>query len=324
MSEFLDFLYFVMPIIVRNMAPLALVALAGLYSEKSGVINIALEGIMVMGAFAAVFFAIHFTGWFGNMPMQYVVLVALLVGAFFGLIFSFFHAFASINMKSNQIISATALNLFITPFFLLVVRSIYGDRSLPFTERTRIDAVPVLSEIPLIGPMFFQRAYLSTLLIIGIFIVSMVVLYKTRLGLRLRSCGENPQAADSLGVNVYKIRYIGVLISGALAGLGGAAYAFTFERSFAGEVYGFGFLALAVMISGQWKPLRILWVALFFSIMRLISTQSDSLPGIREVAIPSDIYRMLPYVATLVVLAFTSKRSQAPRAAGEPYDAGKR
>ncbi len=324
MTEFADFMYYVLPIIIMNMAPLALVALGGLYSEKSGVINIALEGIMVMGAFVSVYFAIQFTGWFENMPMQAVVLIGLLLGTLIGIIFSLFHAFAAINMKSNQIISATALNLFAAAFAVFTARTIFGVRRLPFTETTRIREVPYLSDIPVIGPILFTNAYLSTYIIIVIFIVSMIVLYKTRLGLRLRSCGEHPQAADSLGVNVYKIRYIGVLLSGALAGMGGAAYAFTFQRQFGGDVFGFGFLALAVMISGQWKPMRILVVAFLFSVFRLISTQSGTLPGIRELPIPSQVYRMLPYIATLVILAFTSKRSQAPKAAGEPYDAGKR
>ncbi len=324
MNEFAGFMYYVMPIIIMNMAPLAIVALGGLYTEKSGVINIALEGIMIMGAFTAVYASIVLTGWFAGMPIQAVVLLGLLIGALLGVLFSLAHAFASIHMKSNQIISATALNLFAVAFTVFMARTMYGVRRLPFTETIMIREVPLFANIPVLGPLFFTNAYLSTYIIIVIFAVSMVILYKTRLGLRLRSCGENPQAAESLGVNVYKIRYVGVLASGALAGMGGAAYAFTFQRQFGGEVFGFGFLALAVMISGQWKPMRILLVALFFSIMRLIATQSDSLPGLDQLNLPSQLYRMLPYIATIVVLAFTSKRSQAPRAAGEPYESGKR
>ncbi len=324
MNEFASFMYYILPIILMNMAPLALVALGGLYTEKSGVINIALEGIMVMGAFTSVYAATLFTGWFAGMSIQIVVLIGLLIGALLGTIFSLTHAFASIHMKSNQIISATALNLFAVAFAVFTARTIYGHRRLPFTETTMIREVPFLSSVPIIGPVFFTNAYLSTYIIVLIFAASMVILYKTKLGLRLRSCGEHPQAAESLGVNVYKIRYIGVLASGALAGMGGAAYAFTFQRQFGGEVFGFGFLALAVMISGQWRPMRILLVALFFSFMRLLATQSDSFPGLNQLNLPSQLYRMLPYVATLVVLAFTSKKSQAPRAAGEPYDSGKR
>jgi simple sugar transport system permease protein len=246
------------------------------------------------------------------------------MGALIGLIYSWFHAFASITMKSNQIISATALNLFAPALSVFIARIFYGTSNLNLGGNYTIRRVPLLSEIPIFGPLFFTNAYLSTYLGVVIFIVATIILYKTKLGLRLRACGENPHAADSLGINVTKIRYIGVLTSGALAGLGGVIFVLSFATQFRGTVSGFGFLALAVMIFGQWKPKRILIVALFFATIRVIANAYTAIPVIQNFTIPSEIYSMLHYIATLVVLAIASKNSQAPAAAGEPYDAGKR
>jgi simple sugar transport system permease protein len=175
-----------------------------------------------------------------------------------------------------------------------------------------------------LGEMFFQGAYLSTLLGIIIFVIAVIILYKTRIGLRLRSCGENPHAADSLGINIYRIRYLGVMVSGALAGMGGVIFVLSFAANFNATVSGFGFLALAVLIFGNWKPGRIILAALFFAFMRVISSTYSIIPVLDHLNLDSEIYSMLPYLATLVVLAFVSKNSAAPRAAGEPYDPGKR
>ena len=169
-------------------------------------------------------------------------------------------------------------------------------------------------EMGFFGDTFINKAYLATYICIILFVVLSILLYKTRFGLRLRSCGENPQAADSLGINVYVMRYAGTTISGALAGMGGFVYALTTANcASTGDVAGFGFLALAVMIFGNWKPLNIAGAALLFGVFLLA-----------ELGISPHFYRMLPYIITLVVLAFTSKKSRAPKAEGIPYDKGKR
>ncbi len=323
MIELMNQLNFAFPYIIRAMALLSIVALGGLFSERSGVVNIALEGIMIMGAFAGAWTMIIVMNNM-NIPLQWNAFIGLSVGAITGMVFSLFHAFAAIHMKSNQIISATALNFFAPAFAIFTARSVTGDRALNVRLDYAISEVPILSNIPILGPWLFTNAYLSTYLAVIIFIVAYIVLYKTPFGLRLRSCGENPHAADSLGVNIYKIRYAGVMISGALAGLGGVMFVLSFSTRFDGAVAGFGFLALAVLISGQWKPIRLILIAFLFALFRVISEIPDELVGIRNLNLPQEIWRMLPFIATLVILAITSKGSAAPRAVGEPFDAGKR
>jgi simple sugar transport system permease protein len=382
--------YFIVPLIIASTVPLALVALGALYSERSGVVNIALEGIMLMGAyvgavvikqleptgvpvslnlFSSVLFGL-FIGYvlyilyqmlihrlgkeallentsiqigtyavlalIGTVIMYLVLsnavqnvqvaLVGLLVGATVGAVFSMAHAFASINMKANQIISATALNMFAPAFAIFMNRtfSSNGTQKVTIMESYRIAEVPVLGQIPFIGDLFFQGVYLSTLLGIIIFVTLVIILFKTKFGLRLRSCGENPHAADSLGINIFKIRYAGVIISGALAGMGGVIFVLSFAANFNATVSGFGFLALAVLIFGNWKPSRIILAALFFATMRVISSTYSVIGFLNNLNLNSELYSMLPYVATLIVLAFVSKNSAAPKAAGEPYDPGKR
>jgi simple sugar transport system permease protein len=324
MEQFLDIVYYLVPYMIASAVPLALVALGALFSERSGVINIALEGIMLMGAFVGALVMKQLE--VSSMSTQWIAIIGLGVGAVIGLVFSLLHAFAAINMKANQIISATALNMFAPAFAIFINRrySANGTQRVLLQRSYRIPEIPGLSDIPIIGDLFFKGAYVSTLIGIVIFIVATIILYKTKWGLRLRSCGESPQAADSLGINIYKIRYAGVMVSGALAGMGGVIFVLSFATAFNATVSGFGFLALAVLIFGNWKPGRIVLAALFFAFMRIISNSTAVVPFLDNLNWPSEIYSMLPYLATLVVLAFVSKNSAAPRAAGEPYDAGKR
>ncbi len=256
--------------------------------------------------------------------IQLMAFVGLLVGGLTGLIYSAFHAYASINMKANQVISGTALNMFALAFTVFFARQMFGVKKIDLTNSYFIKEVPLLSKIPFIGDIFFTSTYLSTLVVAIIFFIAIVVLYKTAFGLRLRACGENPQAADSLGINVYKMRYSGVLISGFLAGIGGVIFSLSFSNNFDGTVAGFGFLALAVLIFSAWKPKRIIFIALFFGFMRVISVTYASIPILKDLQADTNLYNTLPYIATIVVLAFVSKNSQAPRASGEPYDPGKR
>lgn len=301
--------------------PLLIVALGGMYSERSGIVNIALEGIMITGAFAGIFFINTFQG---ALPGQPILILGIIVAALSGMLISLTHAYASVNMNANQIISGTAINMFAPAFAIYVARMLRTVQQIPFVNQFRIRSVPVLGEIPVIGNLFFQNTYLTTYLGFIILITSWFVLYNTRFGLRLRSCGEHPQAADSVGINVYKIRYAGVLISGALAGVGGLVFVVPTSTNFNATVSGYGFLALAVLIFGQWNPSRILVSAFFFGLMKTIAAAYSGIPFLAGLGMPSDFYKMTPYVATLVVLAFTSKKSQAPRAAGIPYDKGSR
>ena len=319
----MDTLYFLVQQTMFFSIPLLVVALGGMFSERSGIVNIALEGMMIMGAFVSM---IVISTLQNTMQGQGLLLIALTVAALAGAVFSLLHAYASINMKADQVISGTALNMFAPAFAIFIARTIQEShtKDINFTNTFRIESVPVLGKIPVIGPLFFQNAYITTYLGIAILIVSSIVLYKTKFGLRLRACGEHPQAADSVGVNVYKMRYAGVLISGALAGLGGLIFVIPVSTNFSADVYGYGFLALAVLIFGQWKPKRILVAAFFFGFMKTISAAYSGIPILKDLDIPNGIYKMIPYIITLFVLAFSSKNSQAPRAEGIPYDAGKR
>ncbi|NLX93877.1 MAG: ABC transporter permease [Clostridiales bacterium] len=297
--------------------PLLIVALGGMFSERSGVVNIALEGIMIMGAFVSILF-VFFTQ--DKIHGQWLLILAILIAGLSGLLFSLLHAYASINMKADQIISGTALNMLAPAVAIYVARMIRSVQQIPFKNQFHIRSVPVLGKIPVIGPMLFQNAYITTYIGFGILVVSAIVLYKTRFGLRLRACGEHPQAADAVGISVYKIRYAGVMISGMLGGIGGLVFVVPTSTDFNADVAGYGFLALAVLIFGQWKPWRIFYSALFFGILKTVAAAYSSIPFIKDLTISSEIYKMIPYIATLVVLAFSSRRSQAPRAAGQPYD----
>ena len=309
--------------------PLLIVALGGMFSERSGVVNIALEGIMIMGAFAGVLFMyfaqnVEGGGSASSINGQLLLILALLVSAVVGVIIALPHAYASINMKANQVISGTAINMLAPAFAVYVARMIRSVQQIPFFNWFYIESVPLLGDIPVLGPLFFQKTYLTTYIGFLILAVSWIVLYKTPFGLRLRSCGEHPQAADSVGIKVYRMRYIGVMISGALGGIGGLVFVIPTSTTFDATVAGYGFLALAVLIFGQWKPGRILFAAFFFGLMKTISVAYTSISFLNSLAIPSAIYKMIPYVATLIVLTFSSRKSMAPKASGVPYDKGSR
>mgnify|MGYP001201171661 CR=1 FL=1 len=314
-------LYFLVQQTMYFSIPLLIVALGGMFSERSGVVNIALEGIMIMGAFTSILFISLLQD---RIPGQPILLLAILIAAATGVLISLAHAYASINMKADQVISGTAINMFAPAFAIYVARMIRTVQQIPFVNQFRIEKVPVLGNIPVLGGLLFQNTYITTYLGFAILVVSWMVLYKTRFGLRLRSCGEHPQAADSVGINVYRMRYAGVAISGALAGIGGLVFVIPTSTNFNASVAGYGFLALAMLISGQWKPAKILMAAFFFGLMKTIASAYSGIPLLAAWKIPNDIYKMVPYIATLIVLAFTSKNSQAPRAEGIPYDKGGR
>ena len=330
--------------------PLMIVALAGVFAERSGIINLALEGIMIFGAFIGVLFvrsmqefrvftdAARAGDW---LTLQGLELLAMLAAAVMGAIFSLLLSFASINLKADQTIGGTALNLMAPALVLFLVRILANQNTLQmqtggaaswFMIKKSTFGIPKNQDLGFFGETFLNKVYLATYICIILFVVLSVILYKTRFGLRLRACGENPQAADSLGINVYKMRYAGTTISGALAGMGGFVYSLTTANCTAnGDVAGFGFLALAVMIFGNWKPLNIAGASLLFGLFKCIAAaystidiNGDGVFLLAELGISSHLYRMLPYLVTLVVLAFTSKKSRAPKAEGIPYDKGSR
>lgn len=317
----MNVIYFIFQQTMLFTIPLIIVALGGMFSERSGIVNIALEGIMIMGAFTSILF-LNLTG--GKLSGQVQLLIAIVISMVTGAIFSLTHAYAAINMKADQTISGTALNMFAPAFAVFVARVIQGVQQIQFTNSFRIESVPVLGRIPVIGPLLFQNTYITTYLGIGILVASTLVLYKTRFGLRLRACGEHPQAADAAGINVYRMQYAGVMISGALGGLGGLVFVVPTSTNFNADVAGYGFLAIAVLIFGQWKPIKILGASLFFGLMKAIAAAYSGIPFLASLGIPSYLYKMVPYIATMVVLMFTSKNSQAPRASGIPYDKGQR
>ena len=330
--------------------PLMIVALAGVFSERSGIINLALEGIMIFGAFVGVLFVRSMQEFavFGNalrngnwLVLQGLEVGAMLVAAIFGAIFSLLLSFASVNLKADQTIGGTALNLMAPALVLFLVRILAnqntlqmktGDAASWFMIKKSTFGIDKSVDLGFFGETFLNKVYLATYICIILFVVLSVILYKTRFGLRLRACGENPQAADSLGINVYHMRYAGTTISGALAGMGGFVYSLTTANCTAnGDVAGFGFLALAVMIFGNWKPLNIALASLLFGLFKCISAaytgidiNGDGVYMLTKLGISSHFYRMLPYIVTLAVLAFTSKKSRAPKAEGIPYDKGKR
>ena len=291
---------------------LMLVALGGMFSERSGIINIALEGIMVIGGLAGVIA----TQMMAGSGTFMIVTVSIITAALAGMIYAALLAFASINLNADQTIGGTALNMLATALAMVIAKGVNGSASAKLDYSNRAFVFDI-------GPLT-----VNVFLFVGIAILllSYFVLYKTRLGLRLRACGEHPQAADSVGINVYKMRYTGVLISGMLGGIGGMAYIIPSVSSWNFEVgvSGAGFLALAVMIFGQWKPFRIFFAAVFFALFKSLANIASSIPLMASLGWTQNMYNMIPFIASMIILAFTSKKSRAPKAEGIPYDKGSR
>lgn len=387
--------------------PLLLVALGGMFSERSGVINIALEGIMIVGALLGCLTLAAFNAPYAEvesliksgitnkkelfelivhstMPEgfdisgfknakglieagllteasaravmlshitenalvspsalslhafittcpQLATAAAVLVSAFAGMVYALLLAFASIRLKADQTIGGTALNMLAPAFAIVLTWAVQGQGQttilIPTWVRITQESVGLALPEGFWSTFLFKSMYLTTPLSLALLLLSWLLLYKTRLGLRLRSCGEHPQAADSVGINVYRMRYIGVVISGFLGGIGGIAFTVAAGSGFQSGVAGYGFLALAVMIFGNWKPLPILGASLFFALFKIIGSYSGSIPWLPDLSglkSAEYIYLMLPYIVTMIVLVLTSKKSRAPKAEGVPYDKGAR
>ena len=298
---------------------LMLVALGGCISEHSGVINLGLEGIMVIGALGGALVMSSL----GTSSAIVMVIIALLAAALAGMLYSCLLGVAAIHFKADQTLVGTAMNLLATAGATVLVKAI-NTAANPDNHSSEIEYIRA-RKMFIVNVNGFEFNWFMLLAIIAVVLV-WFMLYKSRFGLRLMACGEHPQAADSVGINVYKMRWSGVLISGLLGGLGGLCYILAGVSlwKFENGVAGFGFLALAVMIFGQWKPSRIALAALLFGLFRALSNTYTGFPFLVSLNLPGNVYNMMPYIVCLIVLAFTSKASHAPKAEGIPYDKGSR
>ena len=299
---------------------LTLVALGGCISEHSGVINLGLEGIMIMGALGGALMLKYISP---TVPAFVILLLVIIAAMGCGAVYSMLLAIACINFKADQTLVGTALNMIAAAIATVIVKSINIAEN-PDNVSSTVQYVRTKNALVAnIGRIQFNL-FIPVAVIALIF--AFVMLYRTRFGLRLMACGEHPQAAASVGINVFKMRLAGVLLSGVLAGIGGIVYitAGVSEWKFEVGVAGFGFLALAVMIFGQWKPFNIGLAALLFGFFRALSNVYSGFDFLSKLNIPGSVYNMMPYIISLIVLAFTSSRSRAPKAEGIPYDKGSR
>lgn len=302
-------------------AVLILVALGGMFSERSGIINLGLEGIMVIGAMAGAMVMVLLPA---DASKATIIILTLLAAAVAGVLSSLFIAVACINFKADQTLIGTALNMLATAAATVIVKAFNTARSDGTDFSAKLDYVTGHKAFLLhIGELEISWFIIIAAILL---VCSIVFFYKTTFALRLRACGEHPQAADSVGINVYKMRYAGVLLSGFLGGLGGIIYIAAANSTwhFDYGVAGAGFLALAVMIFGQWKPERIAWSAVLFAVFRSLSNVNSGIDFLAKLHIPGTLYNMFPYIVSLIVLALTSKNSRAPKAEGIPYDKGAR
>ena len=313
-----ELLIIIVPSAIAYTMPLLMGALGGLYSERSGVTNLCIEGLMLFGCFASAATIVKLQaipGFSFNLAIVIGIIVAMLASTLLAAL----HAIASINLKADQTISGTAINMLSSALSLFLAQTITGSGNITVVRAVIRSDVPILSKIPVIGPLFFSETYWTTWICIAVWVISYFLLYKTSFGLRLRACGEHPSAVASAGVNVHKMRYIGVLTSGFLSGLGGACILVTYagEYNAGSGINGLGFLAIAALIFGQWKPLGILGSTAFFGLCMTIANIGRILPAFS--GIPMAVLGAFPYIATLVALVFSSKKSAAPLASGQPF-----
>ncbi|MFJ5673099.1 ABC transporter permease [Bacillus safensis] len=317
---FLQILEIIVPATLVYAAPLILTALGGVFSERSGVVNIGLEGLMVVGAFSSIIFNLFFADTFGALTPWLGLLVGMAVGGVFSLI----HAVATITFRADQTVSGVAINMLALGATLFVVKLIYGKAQTDkITEPFYKGDIPLLSDIPIIGDIFFKDVYYTSILALVLAVVAWFVLFKMPFGLRLRAVGEHPMAADTMGIKVYRMRYIAVFISGLFGGLGGAVYASTIALDFShATITGQGFIALAALVFGKWHPFGAMGAALFFGFAQSLSIIGSLLPLFQD--IPNVYMLIAPYVLTILALTGFIGRADAPKALGTPYLKGKR
>ena len=297
-------------------APLIYTALGGVFSERSGIVNVGLEGIMVMGAFSAIIFNLQFAQTFGS----WTPWIATLFGGLIGVLFSSIHAVATVSLRADHIISGTVLNLVAPSLGVFLTRVMFdGAGQTEFIkQKFGYWSVPILSKIPVVGKIFFSQTSQPAFVGIVVAIICWFIVFKTSFGLRLRSVGEHPQAADTLGINVYKMRYLGVLLSGLMGGLGGAIMAQSINSQFAiTTITGQGFMSMAAMIFGKWNPIGAMLAAIFFCFAQSLAVVGSQIPFIKN--IPSVYLQIAPYIITIFVLVGFVGNSKGPAANGTTY-----
>ncbi|ASK64433.1 sugar ABC transporter permease [Virgibacillus phasianinus] len=315
-----DLLQSIIPPALFFSAPLIFTAIGGVFSERSGVVNIGLEGLMVMGAFVGVVFNLTFADALGAWTPWISILVAMVVSAIFSLI----HAVASITFRAEQVVSGVAINFLALGLGVFLTKQWYDKGQTDMVSKPFYTTdIPLLSDIPVLGPILFQGIYLTSYLAIALAFIAWYVLYKTPFGLRLRAVGEHPMAADTNGISVYKMRYMAVFLSGAFGGLGGSVFALTIALNFShATIVGQGFMALAAVIFGKWHPLGAMGAALFFGFAQSLSVISAGIPFLEDV--PQVYLLIAPYILTILALAGFIGRAEAPKANGVPYIKGNR
>ena len=304
------FMYFFIPLLV--------VAVSGMFSERSGIIHMALDSVMVWSCM----WGVLCLQWLdGVIAGQGRLIIALLFAGVMGIILTLLLGVAAINLNADQNIVGQALNTF-APAFCIFFARVYQNGSEHITIRNDflIEKVPVLGDIPVLGEMFFTKTYITNFIGIAIFIISAIVINKTRFGLRMCACGENPQAAESLGVNVQKYRYIALIIAGFIGGMGGLMYILPISTTYSQTVGGYGYLAMSVLIFGQWRSLPLFGAAAFFALCKTLGNSYTGVEFLNNLGLPAAFYKSLPYMITLVALVFTSKHDHSPKASGVPYD----
>lgn len=336
--SFIDVIYFIIPAAILYAAPLIYAGLGTVFSERAGVVNIGVEGIMIIGAFSAVTFNLFMADSLGGWMTP---LVSIIFAIVIGVIFSLFLAIPAISLRADQTVTGVALNLLGLAVALFLTKIFFDGRAQSdyLEDRIRpndlvldinwdlkiftIDLYYNFSNIPIIGPLLFESVHITSLIALVLAVIVWFVIYKTPFGLRLRAVGEHPMAADTMGINVTRMRYIAVMLSGAFAAVGGAVYAQTITNQFsATTISGQGFMAIAAMIFGKWHPLGTMAAALFFGLAQALAIVGPSIPFIQD--IPSVYLFVLPYVLTILALAGFIGKAVAPKASGQPYIKGKR
>ena len=322
MSEIFNTILEMLPLSIALSTPLIIAGIGGLYSERCGIVNIALEACMVIGGFTGASIILVF----GNLGIPAPAWFGILFSFITGGIFVSLLAFAAIHMKADQTIAGTALNVLSLGLTVYLSEIFFKQKSTPAfnigDNISKLD-IPILSDIPIIGDILFSNIYPTSYLTILLVFITWFVLYKTRFGLRLRSCGEYPQASASMGINVIKMRWIGVILSGSIAGVAGAVLVLTSQTFFfQGSIHGLGFVAISTLIFGKYNPWGVLCAGLFFGFVQTIGLYANSFELLA--LIPSEIYKIFPYILTIIALVIFSNKAVGPKASGEIYDSGKR
>ncbi|NPE21549.1 ABC transporter permease [Fusibacter sp. A1] len=317
----MDTLFSMLSLTLIYATPILIASLGGLLSERSGVVNIALEGLMMIGGFAGATATVLLQDVF---PVAVTPWVGVFIGMFFGALISVIHAYVSINLKADQVISGTAINLLAGGLTIYFAQIIFNQqRTETFRNGFVKTNIPFLREIPILGPIFFTNIYYTVFIGLALVVAVWYVVYKTPFGMRLRATGENPQAVASMGVSVLKMRYYGVILSGAFAGMAGAIMVLTQDTQYTGvSIHGTGFIALAALIFGKWNPWGVLGASTFFAFSQVFAIYANNFEWAQS--FPLEVFKALPYVLTIIALIIFSNKSVGPKAAGEIYDVGKR